>query len=193
MGVGSRGHRGIKRRIPISLIVLAMVTCGGCGSKGASSVESQAGAAFSGDPCRLASVAEVRTLYAKVGRAKARTTNECDYYPASGPWANVSYLAIQVIGSEGQNARAFVATGAPPTALIGLIPGIGDSAAYQLAPATTKVIHLPANLAALAAVKGNRVAIVTFMGPLSDFPGQAPGEAGFTKATALLSKVVATV
>lgn len=191
--MGSRTHRGTKSRIPISLIVLAMVACGGCGSKSTSSAESQTNAAFSGDPCRLASVAEVRTLYAKVGRAKARTANECDYYPTSGPWANVSYLAIQVIGSEGQNARTFVATGAPPTALIGSIPGIGDGAAYQLAPATTKVVHLPANLAALAAVKGNRVVIITFMGPLSDFPEQAPGQAGFAKATTLLSQVVAAM
>ena len=185
--MSTREHRGIKYWIPVSLVVLALTACGGTsGGTAHSSVSS-------GDPCSLASVAQVQTLYPKVGRAKARGTHECDYYPSSGPWVKVAYLAIQVISSDGQNARTFVATGAPPGALIGSIPGIGDSAAYQVAPATpaTSVIHLPPNLVALAAVKGNRVVIFTFMGPLNDFPGQAPGQAGFAKATALLSQVVA--
>lgn len=179
--------RQIKPVRDVMIGALAAFVLAACHSRGHAAAAATGAAS---DPCALASVAQVRTLFAKVGRATARSANECDYYPSSGPWTKVAYLAIQTAPSAGQNARSLVASGAPPGALIGPIPGIGDSAAYQVTPPTPDA-HLPAALVALAAVKGDRAAIITVMGPLNDFPQQAPGQAGFNKATALLAHVVA--
>lgn len=169
---------------------VALGTLTACKGNASANHETRAGLGQMKNPCRLVALAETRTIYAAIGRAQARGARECDYYPASGPWARVAYLAIQVRNSDGHSARRFVATGAPAGAMIGPVAGIGDSAAYQVTPPTPEA-HLPPALVTLAAVKGSRVLIITFMGPLDDFPGQAPGQAGFARATRLLARAAA--
>jgi hypothetical protein len=97
---------------------------------------------------------------------------------------------VQIVPSHGERARRFVSTGAPPGSRVGTLGGIGASAAYQEQP-PDPTTGLPVSLTAMAAVKGNRVVILTFTGPVDDFPNEARGQSGFAAAAALLKKAVA--